>query len=330
MSHTPILAITIGDPNGIGPEIIIKALAKPEVLADCRAVVIGPPSILAAHIKQTGGGPALNEVSDPEEVQGGEMGVINPGLDENLNLNLGKLTALGGLVAGKSLEKAVQLARTGRIQAIVTAPISKSALNLAGYHYPGQTEFFADHFEVEEVVMVMLSGDFRVALATTHCAVAKVSQLLNRAMLVTKLQILNKALKEKFKIAKPKIAVAALNPHAGEGGMFGSEEKEIIAPAISEAQAQGIQADGPFPADTLFARFETKNYHAYFVMYHDQGLIPLKMKAFGKGVNFTAGLPIVRTSPDHGTAYDIAVKGVANSGSMEEAIKLAVQLVSKS
>lgn len=330
MSRSPVLAITVGDPNGIGPEIVIKALAKPRILADCRAAVIGTRSILLSQLKHIGSDLRLTEISYPKELQNDEIGVINPGLDENLNLTLGKSTELGGLVAGRALEKAVRLARDGQVDGIITAPVSKAALNLAGYDYPGQTEFFAKHFEVKDVVMVMLSGEFRVALATTHCAVADIPRLLNRKLIVRKLQVLDRELREKFKLATPKIAVSALNPHAGESGMFGNEESEIITPALAEAQERGILVEGPFPADTLFARLDTKHYDAYFVMYHDQGLIPLKMTAFGKGINYTAGLPVVRTSPDHGTAYDIAGKGVADSGSMEEAIKLAVRLVSKS
>ncbi|MCH7756308.1 4-hydroxythreonine-4-phosphate dehydrogenase PdxA, partial [candidate division KSB1 bacterium] len=187
-----------------------------------------------------------------------------------------------------------------------------------------------ENTRVEDVVMILLSDRFRVGLVTTHCALSEVAQLLTSERILRKLQIASQDLHTRFKVTNPRIAVAALNPHAGENGMFGHQEREIIIPAIAAAKKLGLDVSGPFPADTLFARVDKQKFDLYLAMYHDQGLIPLKMKAFGKGVNYTAGLPFIRTSPDHGTAFDIAGKGIADSSSMEEAIKLAVELAKNS
>ena len=260
----------------------------------------------------------------------GKGQVLSLEINHEIKLRPGEVSKSGGMIAGKALEMALKLALTGEAQAVVTAPISKEALNLAGYSYPGHTEFFAENTKVEDVVMILLSGGFRVGLVTTHCALSEVAQLLTSEKILRKLQIANQDLRTRFKIANPRIAVAALNPHAGENGMFGHEEQEIITPAIAAARKLGLDVSGPFPADTLFARIDKQKFDLYLAMYHDQGLIPLKMKTFGKGVNYTAGLPFIRTSPDHGTAFDIAGKGMADSSSMEEAIKLAVELAKNS
>lgn len=310
MKSLPTIAITVGDPNGIGPEVIRKALSKKEIQEICHPVVIGPFSLF--------------------EQLAGKGQLLSPELNEEIKLRPGGVSKSGGRIAGKALEMALKLVLTGEARAVVTAPISKEALNSAGYAYPGHTEFFAEKTKVEDVLMILMGCGFRVGLVTTHCALAEVVQLLTSERILRKLQIANQDLRTRFKITNPRIAVAALNPHAGENGMFGHEELEIITPAIEAARKQGVDVNGPFPADTLFARVDKQKFDLYLAMYHDQGLIPLKMKAFGKGVNYTAGLPFVRTSPDHGTAFDIAGKGVADSSSMEEAIKLAVELAKNS
>jgi len=310
MKNLPTIAITVGDPNGIGPEVIGKALSKKEIQQICHPVVIGPLSLFKQLAKK-------GQVSSPE-------------FNEEIKLRPGEVNKSGGMIAGKALEMALELALTGEARAVVTAPISKESLNLAGYSYPGHTEFFAEKTRVEDVVMILMSDGFRVGLVTTHCALSEVAQLLTSKKIVRKLQIANQDLQRRFKITNPRIAVAALNPHAGENGMFGHQEREIITPAITAARKLGMDVSGPFPADTLFARVDKQKFDLYLAMYHDQGLIPLKMKAFGKGVNYTAGLPFIRTSPDHGTAFDIAGKGMADSSSMEEAIKLAVELAKNS
>lgn len=259
-----------------------------------------------------------------------ELEALTFEVGKGFQIEPGKLTAGAGEIAARSLALAVQLAVEKKVDAVVTAPLSKKSLNLAGYSYPGQTEFLAEKTRTGDVVMVLLSGSFRVGLVTTHCAIAEVSSLLSKGKILSKLKILNEDLRSRFGISSPRIAVTALNPHAGEDGLFGNEEFEIISPAIRAANKSGIDVRGPFPADTLFARVETQDFDAYLAMYHDQGLIPLKMKSFGHGVNYTAGLPIIRTSPDHGTAFDIAGKGVADPGSMVEAINLAVKLATRS
>lgn len=244
-------------------------------------------------------------------------------------VTIGKVTEYGGKIAAESLSLSIELGRKNQIDAIVTAPLCKESLFLAGYKYPGHTEFLADGFSVDDVVMLMISGDFRVGLVTTHCALSDVPKLISKETLLKKIRIIDNELRGRFNIISPKIAVSALNPHAGEAGLFGNEEIVSITPAINQAQSEGINAVGPFPADTLFVEAEKKPFDAYLAMYHDQGLIPVKQKYFGKVVNYTAGLPIIRTSPDHGTAFDIAGKSSASPTSIIEAIHLAIEIVSK-
>jgi 4-hydroxythreonine-4-phosphate dehydrogenase len=327
----PVVAIAIGDPNGIGPEVTLKALSEDSLRDSCRPVLVSPVSLLQPEFLMTSA-LRLTEIavignSNPSE---NEIEVLGFELPEGFQRQPGKVAAGAGEVAARSLAIAVQLVLQKAADALVTAPLSKKSLNLAGYHYPGQTEFLAEKTGTGEVVMVLLSADFRVGLATTHCPLVKVASLLSRKNILNKLKILDEDLRSRFRISNPRIAVSALNPHAGEQGLFGSEEIEIIRPAIEMANDSGIDATGPYPADTLFARVDERKFDAYLAMYHDQGLIPLKLKSFGRAVNYTAGLPIIRTSPDHGTAFDIAGKGVADPGSMMEAITLAVNLAEHS
>jgi 4-hydroxythreonine-4-phosphate dehydrogenase len=327
----PVIAITLGDPNGIGPEVALKALAQKGIREICQAVMVAPISLLKSNVALTGASLILTESNGDFDRQidfENEIMVLN--FEDDFQIEHGKVTADAGRAAGRSLEIAIQLASQSKVDAIVTAPLSKESLNLAGYPYPGQTEFLAEKTGAADVVMVLLSQNFRVGLATTHCAVKDVAEKLSREHILRKLTILHEDLRTRYRIAEPRIAVCALNPHAGEAGLFGDEEIRIIAPAISDAREAGIAAVGPFPADTLFARVDQQKFDAYLAMYHDQGLIPLKLKSFGRAVNYTAGLPIIRTSPDHGTAFDIAGKGVADPGSMMEAIKLAVELATHS
>jgi 4-hydroxythreonine-4-phosphate dehydrogenase len=227
------------------------------------------------------------------------------------------------------MEAAIRFAMKGDLAAIVTAPLSKKALNHAGYNYPGMTELLADRTGTRNYAMMLIGGDFRVALVTTHCALSEVPGCLSTEQVLAKIEVIHNDLQRRFGIPEPRIAVCALNPHRGEGGLFGREELDIIDPAIALARASGINVTGAHPADALFARHREDKYDAYLAMYHDQGLIPLKVLHFGRSVNYTAGLPFIRTSPDHGTAFDIAGKGVANESSMVEAIRLASQLAQK-
>jgi 4-hydroxythreonine-4-phosphate dehydrogenase len=242
-------------------------------------------------------------------------------------IQVGRLSAKAGKIAGAALTQAIQLARQKKAHAIVTAPVSKQALDLAGYHYPGQTEMLAEGFGVSDFAMMLVAGEFRVAVATTHLPLRQVPAALSQELILSRLRVLQHDLQTRFRIASPCLAVTGLNPHAGEGGLLGEEEQTIIAPAIQQARNEGIAAEGPFSADALFGQVKKKKYDAYLAMYHDQGLIPLKMFGFGRAVNYTAGLPIVRTSPDHGTAFDIAGKGFADPASMVEALRLVTTLL---
>jgi len=242
------------------------------------------------------------------------------------DVTFGTPTKLSGRNAGVAIERAVELCLQQKVQAMVTAPSSKEALNLAGFNFPGQTEMIALLSHSQRVAMMLIGGTMRVGLVTIHTGINNVSAQITKEKTLDKLTIVHQSLRDDFGIKKPRIAVLALNPHAGEKGIIGTEEDEIIIPALTEAKAAGILAEGPFPADGFFGSAAYKKYDGILAMYHDQGLIPLKMLAFDKGVNFSAGLKIVRTSPDHGTAFDLAGKNKANISSMLEAIKLAVSI----
>ncbi len=326
----PTIAITTGDPNGIGPEVTLKALANPALRSQARFILVGPKRLFLRH---SGTVPlfGLQDTREVTSVTGSDEDIIFHTPKKLVNLKSPLPSGINreaGYVAGCAIEAAVELVKEGVIDALVTAPISKEALGAADFKYTAHTEFLAHRFGAK-VVMILMSGRFRVALATTHCPLSEVSQRLTVDGLVRMLTIIQEDLKTRHGISLPHIAVAGLNPHAGENGLFGNEEVEIIKPAIEAAKALGILVQGPFSADTLFCDVNNKPFDIYLAMYHDQGLIPLKMSSFGRGVNYTAGLPFIRTSPDHGTAFDIAGKGLANSGSMEEAIKIAIKLAKK-
>jgi 4-hydroxythreonine-4-phosphate dehydrogenase len=236
----------------------------------------------------------------------------------------GTPTAAAGRLAARSIALAVKLCLTGELDAFVTAPLSKQSFRKAGYGVPGQTEFVAQLCRRTTYAMMLVAGRFRVGLATIHLPLRRVAASLSVAMLLERITVISRALRRDFAIPKPRIALLGLNPHSGEGGLLGSEEKEIIVPAIRRAIRDGIAVEGPFAADAFFGMHGERRYDAVIAMYHDQGLIPLKMQGFRVGVNFTAGLPVVRTSPDHGTAYEIAGRGIADASSIIEAALLAV------
>ncbi|MGH7233427.1 MAG: 4-hydroxythreonine-4-phosphate dehydrogenase PdxA [Nitrospiraceae bacterium] len=329
--NRPILGLTMGDPAGIGPEVIAKALAHRAVRALCRPIVIGSLPVMERTIRSLRLRLRTVTVHDHTEAWGSSVDV--PVLDP-LERPLGKFRA--GAVAEKTgaasvafIQTAVRLAQAGCTDAIVTGPINKEAINLAGCHYPGHTELLAALTNAKESGMMILGGPLKVMFTTTHVAVRDLADALTTERVARAIRLANRGLCEYFGVTKPRIGVAALNPHAGESGLFGNEEREVILPASRRARRAGIQASDPLPADTLFGKAARGEYDGVVAMYHDQGLIPLKLVAFGACVNLTVGLPIIRTSVDHGTAYDIVGKGIADPGSLIEAIKLAADLAKK-
>jgi 4-hydroxythreonine-4-phosphate dehydrogenase len=322
-----IIAITIGDYNGIGPEVALKSAASRTVRSSCTPLLIGPYKAFEYYAKKFSFRRKLLKVESLADAIGrSEITVLDLYPDFNEKIKPGKLTKEGGYWAGKAIEKAVQLCVENQVEAIVTAPVSKEALRLAGYSYPGQTEMVTRLSNSKHSIMIMISGFARIALATIHVPISEVPHILTKQIITERLAIFNNSIRVDFGVKLPKIAVLGLNPHAGENGLIGKEEVEIIKPAIHEAVSMRINAVGPFPADAFFGTYREGLYDGIFAMYHDQGLIPLKMRSFNTGVNFTAGINIIRTSPDHGTAFDIAGKGIANPSSTIEAIKLALEI----
>ncbi len=316
--------------NGIGPEVTLKTLTRIfDSPRPFRVAIIGPAAVMEfwqKHLRLT---LPLPRISDWEAWPADEPVVLFDESGEPAPVQIGALSSQAGKIAGAALRRAVALAQEEKVQAIVTAPVNKHALHLAGYRYPGQTELLAEGLGARDFAMMLVAEDFRVALVTTHLPLRQVAAALSTDLVLRRLRVLHRDLSARFRLAAPRIAVTALNPHAGEGGLLGEEEKTIIAPAIRLARAEGIAADGPFSADALFGQYKQKRFEAYLAMYHDQGLIPLKMFGFGRAVNYTAGLPVIRTSPDHGTAFDIAGKNLADAASMVEAIRLAADLLAE-
>lgn len=268
----------------------------------------------------------LVEGHGPMPPRAADVAVLDP-LDQPIGLfPLGIAAANTGAASVAFIKKAVQLAQIGCIDGMVTAPINKEAINMAGYHYPGHTELLADLTQTPESGMMIVGGPLKIMFVTTHVAIRDLPSVLTQAKIEKGIRLAHRALRDLFRIRRPRIGVTALNPHAGEHGLFGSEERTVIAPASKAAQAQGILASDPLPADTLFGKAARGDYDGVVAMYHDQGLIPLKLVAFGTCVNVTVGLPIIRTSVDHGTAFDIVKKGIADPGSLIEAVKLAAML----
>lgn len=320
------VGISIGDINGIGPEVVIKALSDNRLLLDCTPVIYASNKVLAHHKKLINNQDfSYQSCKSADDAAHKKVNVINL-WDEEIRFDLGKPTELGGKYAFKSLEAATQDLASGKIDVLVTAPISKEAMAMSGFKFPGHTEYLASLAGEAEALMLMVSGDLRVALATTHIALKDVSASLSREKIIGKIAALDKSLRRDFGIQRPKIAVFGLNPHAGENGKMGTEEQEIIVPAIRQANAQGHLAFGPYPADGFFGSGSRSQFDAVLAMYHDQGLAAFKALAFEDGVNFTAGIPVVRTSPDHGTAFDIVGQDKASELSMRSAIYLAMDI----
>ncbi len=322
----PLVGVTMGDPCGIGAEVIVKALSDPDIRALGRFVIYGVDEVLTGAADAAGIRPFWFSARRDESLRI-DSGVFVVDFDDyaaGFWLHA-RPSASGGKASLEFLDAAITAARDGVVDAIVTAPIHKTSWKLAGCKYPGHTEKLADAFKAKRVTMAFIGGGLRLALASTHISLFDLRNRFTIGLVFQPIDLLHTALVDWFGIQRPRIAVAALNPHAGEEGQFGDEEKRVIEPAMQMARNAGIEVEGPFPADTLFTPQRRSRFDGIVVMYHDQGLIPLKMLAFDTAVNVSLGLPIIRTSPDHGTAFDIAGANEADPGSMKEALRLACQ-----
>jgi 4-hydroxythreonine-4-phosphate dehydrogenase len=318
--------ITIGDINGIGLEVIIKTLAHPSVTQLCTPVIYGSSKVVSYHKNIVNPGDfQFHTTAGADKLYAQKINVVNVWQD-NINITLGKESEESGKIAHIALDRAVRDLKEGHLDLLVTAPINKNAMQLAGFQYPGHTEYLAHEFGVKEGLMMMVSDRFRIAVATGHIPLQQVSKSITRENIRAKLDLLINSLQVDFGIERPVIAVLGLNPHAGENGFLGKEEDEVIRPAIIEAKKAGDLIMGPFPADGFFGAMNHRKFDGVLAMYHDQGLIPFKMMHFQDGVNYTAGLPFVRTSPDHGTAYEIAGKNEADPTSFRNALFTAVDI----
>ena len=326
------LVITLGDPAGIGPEVTARALSA--LPAGVGAVICGPADIFKAMALKYGRGSAAKAVARAPVVETWREArtadsriILIDTPDYSLNdLRWGVSGAKEGRAAWDALEQGLALVMADPRRALVTAPVSKASLLAAGFRHPGHTDFLAEITQ-SRAVMMLQAGSLRVVPVTAHLPLAAVPAALSQRLIADTLVTLDAELRKRYRIRRPRLAVSALNPHGGEGGTMGGEETAVIAPALAEARARGIDAAGPFPADSLFTAARRKTFDAAVCMYHDQALIPLKTVGFDRGVNVTLGLPIVRTSPAHGTAFDIAGRGLARPASMRAAIQLALQLI---
>lgn len=325
----PIVAVTMGDPSGVGPEVVLKALAHPKVREVCHPLVLGDWGVLERTMRGKKRYPfslVLWEQGEPMPRSRRRVPVFSLSSLPPRQSRPGHPSKACGAAAYSYIETAARLVLSKRAGAMATAPISKRGLQLAGYRYPGHTELLAELAHVRECRMMLLGERLKVVLVTGHLSLVQVARQLTSRRLRVTLELAHQALVDYFGISRPRLAVAALNPHAGEDGIFGHEEKRVILPAIEAVRPKGIRAEGPLPADSLFHQAVSGGYDAVVCMYHDQGLIPLKLLHFFGGVGLTLGLPFIRTSVDHGTAYGIAGKDRADSTSMREAILLAARL----
>lgn len=327
MQLTPKISISVGDYNGIGPEIILKSLSVAD-LQRSTPVIHAPVEVMEFYADLLKLDLKYHVAKEGNEIRNGEINIIP--IDQNdISITPGTLSLDSGKVAMKAIEAGIEFCMNHKSDALVTAPISKESVNLAGYDIPGHTEFLASSTNTKSVLMMLVSGSLRVALVTTHIPVKDIAKTITPSLIKNKVALLSESLIKDFGIKNPKIAVFGLNPHAGDGGVIGMEEIDTIIPTLKEiddSQDNKKDVSGPYPADGFFGQKLHEKFDGILAMYHDQGLAPFKLLSFGKGVNFTAGLPIIRTSPDHGTAFNIAGKGVANPSSFKQAYELAVEL----
>jgi 4-hydroxythreonine-4-phosphate dehydrogenase len=327
IQQKPIIGISLGDYNGIGPEVILKALQNNVLSKMCTPVIYGSMKVLNFYKNQLGMKDwQLVGCQKPEIANHKATNVINCFNDQQTEIEPGKVTTDAGKAAFECLKKATDDLKAGNIQALVTAPINKNNIQSEAFKFPGHTEYLADAFGVKDNLMFLVSDILLVGVVTGHIPIEKVKAAITKKAISSKLDLMLASLKTDFGIQKPRIAVLGLNPHAGEEGLLGTEEKDIITPLTNEYREKKQLVFGPYPADGFFGNAQFRQFDAVLAMYHDQGLIPFKSIAFETGVNFTAGMPAVRTSPDHGTAYDIAGKNLANESSMLHAIFTAIEV----
>ncbi|MCB0565668.1 MAG: 4-hydroxythreonine-4-phosphate dehydrogenase PdxA [Phaeodactylibacter sp.] len=319
------IGISIGDFNGIGLEVILKTLLNERITDMCIPVVYGSSKVVSYHKNILEDEVEFNATRSADKIYHDRVNIVNC-WQENVNITLGKPSELSGKYAFESLEAATRDLKEGLIDALVTAPISKEAMHMANFPFPGHTEYLTQELGRSQSLMFMINDDLRIGLATNHLPLREVAEALHKELIMEKLQLMNHSLKVDFGLERPSIAVLGLNPHAGDGGVLGDEEESFIRPAIVELKKKGMLVMGPFPADGFFGSGQYRKFDAILAMYHDQGLIPFKALSFGSGVNFTAGLSRIRTSPDHGTAFDLAGKNQADPSSFRRALFLAIEI----
>jgi 4-hydroxythreonine-4-phosphate dehydrogenase len=325
--NKPVIGISTGDINGIGIELIIKTMGDSRILDICTPVVFGNNKVINFYRKSL---PEINinftSIKDAGRVNHKQLNLFNC-WEEDVAITPGILNEVGGKYAVKSLTIAMQALKEGKIDGLVTGPVHKKNIQSAEFNFTGHTPYLKSFFGAADVAMFMIAENMRVALLTEHVPVKDIAADITRENIISKLNIINNSLKRDFGITKPRIAVLGLNPHAGDEGLIGKEEEEIIRPAVKESKQKDVFCFGPYSADAFFARGQHEKFDGVLALYHDQGLIPFKSLSIGEGVNFTAGLPCVRTSPDHGVAFDIAGKGKADEASFREAIYKCIDII---
>lgn len=320
------VGISHGDINGISYEVIMKTLLDPRIMEMCTPIIYGSPKVAAYHRKALNiNNLSLNHVRNPKEAGPDRAHVLNC-IDDNVRVELGKSTQVAGEASYMALERATSDLKEGLIDVLVTAPINKDNIQSERFNFPGHTEFLAREFDSKDYLMLMVSETMKIGVVTTHMPISEVANHINKEVILSKLRIISRSMQQDFAITRPRIAVFGLNPHAGDNGLLGNEEIDIIQPAIEQAKKEGIIALGPYPADGFFGSEDYRKFDAILAMYHDQGLVPFKLSSFERGVNYTAGLPVVRTSPAHGTAYSLAGEDKASPDSFRQALFLAIDI----
>ncbi|MFH1612207.1 MAG: 4-hydroxythreonine-4-phosphate dehydrogenase PdxA [bacterium] len=332
MIQKPIVGITLGDIAGIGPEIVIKSLLDEEIISACNPLIIGDIEVFKETLKNLSITFPLNYCQNYEEAkfEKEKINIIGISSFSPNDYTKGKINLLTGKASLEYIKKGIQLSLEKKIDLLVTAPVNKESIIKSGFIFSGHTEYLANLSHVKKFAMMLVSENLKVVLATTHLPLKKVSTTLSSLKIYDTIMLTYDSLKQYFGLSNPTIGVSGLNPHCGEGGSIGNEEITQIIPAILKAQKKNINVQGPFPADTLFVKEKLSKFDAIITMYHDQGMIPIKMNGFGKAVNITLGLPFIRTSPDHGTGFDIAGKNIANPESLKQAIKLGIKIKKES